>query len=149
MAIECGGISNTMKCRYCGEVISQTAAYCDSCGKPQANAGTEMIPASPGSLKSLSDQTTSDRQHRISSIVTQKTLEGYLVVDRNDRDCYVVLSKPAQAVNHVLHAIVTVFACGLWAPVWLIIALSRKKEERLVISIDHFGNVSYQRNYVS
>jgi hypothetical protein len=29
-----------------------------------------------------------------------------------------------KSVNHVLHAILTIFLCGLWAPVWVAIAIA-------------------------
>jgi hypothetical protein len=37
-----------------------------------------------------------------------------------------------QGPNHVLHALLTVFTCGFWAPIWLFVALSNKKQVRYV-----------------
>jgi hypothetical protein len=49
----------------------------------------------------------------------------------------VVQGKP---VNHVLHLLATVLLCGLWLPIWIIIALDGG-EKRRVLSVDHCGNI--------
>jgi hypothetical protein len=49
----------------------------------------------------------------------------------------VVQGKP---VNHVLHLLVTVLLCGLWLPVWIVVALDGG-EKRQVLSVDHCGNI--------
>ncbi len=43
-------------------------------------------------------------------------------------------------VNHVLHAILTIFTCLLWGIVWLILA-GTGGERREVLQIDPYGNV--------
>ena len=50
----------------------------------------------------------------------------------------VVYGKP---VNHVLHLLATVFLCGLWLPIWILIAIDGG-ETRLMLSVDHCGNVT-------
>lgn len=45
-----------------------------------------------------------------------------------------------QKVNHVLHLLVSVLLCGLWLPVWLLIAVSGG-EKRHVLTVDPCGNV--------
>lgn len=30
-----------------------------------------------------------------------------------------------EAVNHILHLLITLFLCGLWAPVWLVLVILR------------------------
>ena len=40
--------------------------------------------------------------------------------------------------NHVVHGILSVITCGLWLPVWLIIAASEKRQTR---AIDAYGNI--------
>ena len=44
-------------------------------------------------------------------------------------------------VNHVLHLLVSVLLCGLWLPVWALIAASGG-ERRSVLTVDGCGNVS-------
>jgi hypothetical protein len=50
----------------------------------------------------------------------------------------VVYGKP---VNHVLHLLASVFLCGLWLPIWILIAVSGGESKR-VLSVDLCGNVT-------
>ncbi len=50
----------------------------------------------------------------------------------------VVTGRP---VNHVLHLLASVFMCGLWIPVWIIIAWSGG-ETRRVLEVDPCGNLT-------
>lgn len=42
--------------------------------------------------------------------------------------------------NHVLHVLVSIFTCGLWLPVWLIVAMTAK-QRRVTLMVDPYGNV--------
>jgi hypothetical protein len=90
-----------------------------------------------------------ERLERLSRIVSSKTLEGWSVVDRNEREAWAVLSLPEKPVNHTLHAIITIFSCGAWALVWLIITLTHRKEQRVRISIDGYGNLLEEKMTIS
>lgn len=48
-----------------------------------------------------------------------------------------VTGKP---INHTLHLLVTVLLCGLWLPVWIIMAASGG-EKRTTVSVDDAGHV--------
>ncbi len=80
-----------------------------------------------------------ERRRLLSRYVSDSTLEGWIIKVRNDLDYTAVLSLPEQKVNNTLHAIITVFTCILWAPIWAIIYGTRRKERRLRITIgpDH------------
>jgi hypothetical protein len=95
------------------------------------------IPAVP-LTEPISDQ---ERVERLSRVVSSRSLEGWIVVDKNDRDASAVLRKPGKEVNHILHFLIAVFTCGLWAIVWLILTLNREKEQRMRVSIDGYGNL--------
>ncbi|MCO6007412.1 helix-hairpin-helix domain-containing protein [Actinoallomurus purpureus] len=41
-------------------------------------------------------------------------------------------------VNHVLHLLITLLLCGLWLPVWVILAITGT-EKRLTIAVDPYG----------
>jgi hypothetical protein len=60
------------------------------------------------------------------------------VVARTPFQAVVVIGSPP---NHVLHAILTIFLCGLWAPVWLLIAATTT-QRRVELSVDEFGQIS-------
>ena len=85
--------------------------------------------------------TPEERTERMARIVSSKTLEGWTVVDRNDRDASSVLMLPGKPVNHLLHFLVGVFTCGLWWVVWLILVLTQQKEQRMRVSVDSYGNL--------
>jgi hypothetical protein len=84
--------------------------------------------------------TLEERQERLSRIVAAKTMEGYVVIDRNEREVTAILSLPPRPTNHVLHAIITFFTCLLWSPIWLLLSIFQRREHRLMVSIDSFGN---------
>jgi hypothetical protein len=86
-----------------------------------------------------------ERRERLSRIVSNKTLEGWTVVDMNERDVWAVLDLPEKPVNHVLHAIITFFTCGLWGIVWLILTLTHRRQQRIRISIDPLGNIREEK----
>ena len=50
----------------------------------------------------------------------------------------VVTGRP---VNHILHLLLTVFLCGFWLPVWLLVAVTGG-EKRSVLAVDQCGNIS-------
>lgn len=39
---------------------------------------------------------------------------------------YIAPNHPPKPTNHVFHLIMTLVTCGLWAPVWIVVALSHK-----------------------
>ena len=83
-----------------------------------------------------------ERQQRLARAVSDRTLAGWNVVDRNDREVYAILALPGKPVNHTLHAIITFFTCLVWGPVWIVITMTHRKEQRVRISIDRFGNLA-------
>ena len=46
--------------------------------------------------------------------------------------------------NHAIHGVVTVFTLGLWAFVWVPLAIWGG-EKRSVATVDEYGNVTVQR----
>jgi hypothetical protein len=90
-----------------------------------------------------------ERVERLSRIVSTRTLEGWTVVDRNEREAWAVLDLPGKPVNHTLHAIISLFSCGLWLIVWLILSLTQQKQQRVRISIDSYGNLLEEKVVLS
>lgn len=43
-------------------------------------------------------------------------------------DCDRTVRAERRPVNHVLHLLATVFLCGLWLPVWILVALGLGRE---------------------
>ena len=84
---------------------------------------------------------SSERQERLSNYLGNKTLQGWNIVDRNNEDLTAVIALPGKKVNHVLHAILSIGLCGVWLPVWLVMYLTRKKEQRIRVTIDQSGQL--------
>jgi hypothetical protein len=58
----------------------------------------------------------------------------------------VMVSGGGSGPNHVLHAILSLFTCGAWLIIWLIVALvdQPSPEKSLLVLVDEAGTVSYQ-----
>jgi hypothetical protein len=91
------------------------------------------------------NSTYEDKFQRFSSIISTKTMQGYIVADRNDKALVAVLVKPGEKVNHLLHLLISVISCGFWLVVWAFLALVKAKEQRVRISLDNAGNVNEER----
>ena len=78
---------------------------------------------------------------RFSRAISSKTMAGWNVVDRNDKDLEAVLIFPEKPIKHVVHLLITLFTCGLWGLVWGGLALLHKGEKRVRVSIDAAGNL--------
>lgn len=63
------------------------------------------------------------------------------IESQSDYQATLIEGKP---VNHVLHAILTVFTCLVWGIVWAVIA-GTGGETREMLVVDEFGNVQHQR----
>ena len=78
-----------------------------------------------------------DPQIAIAQAVAQHAARGWRVESYGPSQVTMVHGKKA---NHVLHLLLTVFTLGLWAPIWLILALTTK-EARVVLVADEWGRV--------
>lgn len=82
---------------------------------------------------------------RFSNIISTKTMQGFVIADRNDKGLVAVLMKPGEKINHLLHFIISLVTCGLWLFVWAFLALVNGKEQRVRISIDDGGNINEEK----
>ncbi|MFN9321416.1 MAG: hypothetical protein ACK58Q_12610 [Chitinophagales bacterium] len=90
-------------------------------------------------------KTYEDKFHRFSNIISTKTMEGFMVADRNDKSLVAVLVKQGEKVNHLLHFLISMVSCGFWLFVWGWLALIKNKEQRIRISIDSAGNLTEEK----
>lgn len=84
--------------------------------------------------------TDEERRRRLTLEIRGLVLAGSRIETRNEFDA--VLARGSE-VNHVLHSIVTLATVGLWAPVWLYVALSRGVR-RTFVTVDGSGYVERQ-----
>lgn len=85
--------------------------------------------------------TTERRREQLSRAVQAEVVAGWKVQSQGEFE--VVLVRGGRP-NHVLHAILTFFTIGLWALVWILLALTMR-ESRRIVSVDEFGNVRNQQ----
>ena len=89
--------------------------------------------------------TYEEKFQRFSNIISTKTMEGFMVADRNDKSLVAVLVKQGEKVNHLLHFLISMVSCGGWLFVWGWLALIKNKEQRIRISIDSAGNLTEEK----
>jgi hypothetical protein len=71
----------------------------------------------PVSPPPVSARKTTDKRRETSfrAVASQLSLGNRRVETQSDYKAVIVFGQP---VNHVLHAIITIFSCGLWGVVW-------------------------------
>ncbi len=81
-----------------------------------------------------------ERKAILARQIQMAAASGRRIESQSDFQAVLVVGKP---VNHVLHAILTIFTCLLWGIVWLIVGLSGGEKRELLV-VDEFGNVQIQ-----
>jgi hypothetical protein len=86
-----------------------------------------------------------DPQHRsriLDQAVTQLLMTGRgLLVSRTDFEAVVAYH---QRINHILHLLLTVFTCGAWGVIWLLVIVLHRGEVRQVVGVDEYGHVYWR-----
>jgi hypothetical protein len=65
------------------------------------------------------------------------TFRGYRVETADGTRAIISTGEP---VNHILHLLLSVFTCGLWLPIWLLIMMFGGVKRRRV-HVDEYGNL--------
>ncbi|MEO8237074.1 MAG: hypothetical protein ABI576_03130 [Flavobacterium sp.] len=78
---------------------------------------------------------------KFQEILSTKIRNGFVIIERNDKLPYVVLSKSRKQMDPSFHLALVFATLGLWSIVWfyLLIKLSGKKE--ILVALDEDGNV--------
>lgn len=71
----------------------------------------------------------------LDSAVSRASMGGGRLVSRGQTEA---VFEYGERPNHVLHAIITIFSCGLWGLVWLIIAATSQIVRRTVV-VDEYA----------
>lgn len=90
------------------------------------------------SIESAPQPVSVEQRREILQWVIGNELRGDTRV-MHQADTWVVLAS-GQRANHVLHAILSLFLCGLWLPVWLVVGLT-SGERRRTYWVDELGQV--------
>jgi hypothetical protein len=81
--------------------------------------------------------TQDERQAGLARAVTRAVQKGYAV---EGQTAYQAVFVKGHRPNHVLHLILTLVTVGLWAVVWILVALLGG-EKRFVVNVDEYGHV--------
>jgi hypothetical protein len=96
-----------------------------------------LIEPEAASLKKSPDE----RKEILARLVTAQVADGARVESQSD---YQAVLLRGHRLNNTLHIILTIFTLGLWAIVWLLLAIFTG-EKRSVASVDEWGNAAIQR----
>ncbi|WP_326697288.1 hypothetical protein OG909_08055 [Streptomyces sp. NBC_01754] len=104
-------------------------------GASRAEVSLEPPPGYYGAAEAMPDATR--RGLILDWVVSRRIAAGWRVESRSGSQAVLVRGQP---VNHVLHAFLAVFSCGVWAAVWAVLALTNKVE-RIAVTVDVHGQV--------
>lgn len=93
-----------------------------------------------GSEVSTTRRTDDERKVILAQQLQTAAARGLRIESQSDFQAVLVEGKP---VNHVLHAILTIFTCLLWGIVWVVLAATGGEKRQMVV-VDEFGNVLWQ-----
>lgn len=88
----------------------------------------------------MSENQNQENLDRFNQRVSSLTLQGWKIVDKNEKGLSCVLEKAGAPVNHFIHGILTMFTCA-WGIVWYIKWNNSKNPKRCRVSIDSSGNL--------
>lgn len=79
--------------------------------------------------------TDAERVAALESAITRASMMHGRLASRTHNEA---VFEFGQNPNHILHAILSIFLCGLWLPIWAIVAMSTKVTRRTVL-VDEWG----------
>ena len=92
--------------------------------------------------------TSEDNLIKFSSIIANKTNNGFVVLERNDKLPFAVLLKKKKEVDHVFNFFIFIATLGLWSIAWIYITQVSSKAKKILIAIDEDGNPFEEKCYM-
>ncbi|TDD75583.1 hypothetical protein [Flavobacterium caseinilyticum] len=89
-----------------------------------------------------------DNLIKFSSILKDKTNNGFIVLERNDKLPYAVLLKKKKKVDHLFNFWIFCATLGLWSIAWIYITQVSSKAKKILIAIDEDGNPFEEKCYM-
>ncbi|WP_310377257.1 hypothetical protein [Flavobacterium sp.] len=77
---------------------------------------------------------------KYTSRLANKIHQGFVIVEKNDKLPFAVLTKKATKVDHNLNFLIFCATFGLWTLPWIYISQVSSKEKNIVVAIDEDGN---------
>lgn len=88
-----------------------------------------------------SKKTLDQRKELLGRAIQGPIASGYRIESQSDFQAVLVTG---HRVNHLLHFFIGLFTLGIWWLAWIVIAIVGGEERQMVL-VDEFGNVSVQR----
>jgi hypothetical protein len=76
-----------------------------------------------------------------SNQINKKLQKGFILVEKNDKLPFAVLSKKGKAVNHNYNFMLFCFTLGLWFVPWCYLTYQATVEKTILVAIDEDGTV--------
>jgi len=95
----------------------------------------------PTGAQASARKTAEERKELLARTLTTQIASGARVESQSDFQAVVLKGKP---VNHTLHLIITLLTVGLWAPVWIALAIFGG-DKRSMLTVDEYGNAAVQK----
>lgn len=102
---------------------------------------TAQQPPNASAAVSTVRRPADERKALLAQQIQFMVAQGRRVESQSDFQAVLVSGKP---VNHVLHAILTIFTCLIWGIVWAVLAATGGATRELLV-VDEFGNVTVQQ----
>jgi hypothetical protein len=103
---------------------------------PAAQPSPAPVPSSPAPVPSL-EKSLDERKAALDSDLATYGAQGWRIESRSEFQATIV---KGDRPNTVLHLILTIITLGLWAIVWILLAIFRG-EKRQLVTVDDFGNI--------
>ena len=78
---------------------------------------------------------------KFQQILSNKIQNGFIVIEKNDKLPYVVLSKEKKQIDSSLQLTLVFATLGLWSIVWLYLIISLSRKKQILVALDEDGNV--------
>lgn len=78
---------------------------------------------------------------KFQQILSHKIRSGFIVIEKNDKLPYVVLSKEKKQLDSSFHIILVFTTLGLWSIVWLLMHICHRPKNQILVAVDEDGNV--------
>jgi hypothetical protein len=102
-------------------------------------------PSGSGSADLVAGESTQksdeERKRILAQQIQQATVQQRRVESQSEFQATLAYGQP---VNHTLHLIATIFTCGIWGIVWLVLAVTGGVKRELLV-VDDYGNVQLQQ----
>lgn len=91
--------------------------------------------------------TDKENLQKYTSVLANKIHKGFVIVEKNDKLPFAVLTKKAVKVDHNLNFLICCATFGLWSLPWLYICQVASKERNILVAIDEDGNTFEEKCY--